>query len=618
MSCFVFRRDKRMEQQTLFLEAYDKMERWLSLPSLSPKLRRELESLEQRLEKDSGDNDAREDFYDRFYKDLDFGTGGLRGILGAGTNRMNIYTVRRVTQGFADYLAQRYENAKKPLSVAIAYDSRLNSQRFALEAGGVLVANGFRAYIYPELMPTPALSFAVRHYGCCGGIVITASHNPCNYNGYKAYNEEGCQVSLDEAEAILACIEKVDIFDGVKTSPVDWELFTDGPISGEGKQSILHVIPPETTDAYIEAVKQTRIGVSCDNLEVVFTPLNGAGNKPVRRILSEIGVSRVLTVPEQENPDGNFPTCPYPNPEKEEALYKALELCYETKTPDLLLATDPDCDRLGIAVRTQDAKTGEVLYRRMTGNEIGALLLDFICANRTLPKWPVTMKTIVSTKLADRIAAHYGVDMVDVLTGFKFIGEQVGLLEKKGEQERFIFGFEESHGFLAGPYVRDKDAVNAAMLICEAAAFYRREGKTLIDRMDELYRQHGYYLSEVAEFAFRGSGGMQQMQAIMENLRAARKSKIIGKKVQELSDYKLSQKWAAADCCNMASGYRPIYLPKSDVLAYLLEDGSSVTVRPSGTEPKLKIYLSARGATMEQAEAVIGQMQLEVKEWITV
>lgn len=607
-----------MEQQALFPEAYDKLEHWLALPTLSPKLRRELESLEHRLEKDSGDNDAREDLYDRFYKDLDFGTGGLRGILGAGTNRMNIYTVRRVTQGFADYLRGRYENSGKPLSVAISYDSRLNSQRFALEAGGVLVANGFKAYIYPELMPTPALSFAVRHYGCCGGIMITASHNPSNYNGYKAYNEEGCQVDLAESADIISCIEKIDIFKGVKTSPVDWSTFTEGPVSGDGKESILSVIPEEVIDEYITAVKKTRVGIVCDNLEVVFTPLNGAGNKMVRRILDEIGLKTVLVVSEQELPDGNFPTCAYPNPEKEEALFKGLQLCYNNPISDLLLATDPDSDRLAIAVRDQNKEDGTVSYVRMTGNEIGVLLLDFICARRKLPERPIAMKTIVSTKLADQVAAHYGVEIIDVLTGFKFIGDQIGELEKKGEDKRFVFGFEESYGFLGGSYVRDKDAVEAAMLVCEAAAEYKREGKTLLNRMEEIYKQYGYYLNDLSEFAFKGPAGMEKMKAIMDSLRNNRLSEIGGKRVKQIADYAASQRWSPGGTCDMAAGYRPIDLPKSDVLEYVLTDGSSLTIRPSGTEPKIKIYLSAKGATAEESKTVIEQLKIEVNDWVKI
>jgi phosphoglucomutase len=605
-----------MEQKN-FVNAYDNMERWLSQPSLYPKLQRELTSLEERLEKNSGDKEAKEEIYDRFYKDLDFGTGGLRGILGAGTNRMNIYTVRRVTQGFADYLNQRWREKKKEVSVAIAYDSRIYSDRFALEAGNVLAANGIKVYLYSELMPTPALSFAVRYYNCCGGIMITASHNPSDYNGYKVYNEEGCQVNLEEAAQILNYIEKIDIFDGVKTLNFDWETFKDGINSEKEKESILTIIPQETVEAYIKAVKATRIGISCDNIEVVYTPLNGAGNKPVRRILDEIQVSQVHVVPEQERPDGNFPTCPYPNPEKEEALLRGLALCRELETPDLLLATDPDCDRLGIAVRETDKTTGKVIYQRMTGNELGVLLLDFICSARLLPEKPVAMKTIVSTKMTDAVANHYGVEMINVLTGFKFIGEQIGILEAKGEENRFIFGFEESYGYLTGPYVRDKDAVNGAMIVCEAAAYYKKQGKTLIDRMKELYSFFGYYKNDLMDFSFKGAGSMEKMALVMESLRENAPEIIIGKRVKEISDYQNSQK-KVLGFSGTKTGFYPINLPKSNVLEYLLEDGSSMIVRPSGTEPKLKIYLSAKGNSMEESEAIIENMREEVRGWIEV
>ncbi|MDD2215807.1 MAG: phospho-sugar mutase [Eubacteriales bacterium] len=580
-----------MEQENKFVDAYDKMEEWLSQPTLNSGLRRELTALEQRLEKDSGDREAREEITHRFYKDLDFGTGGLRGILGAGTNRMNIYTVRRVTQGLADYFAARYGKNEKKRSIAIAFDSRIQSDHFALEAGSVLAANGFQVYIYPELMPTPALSFAVRYYNCCGGIMITASHNPAEYNGYKVYNEEGCQVNPDEAAEITESIERVDCFNEVKKLDVNWETLTDK----------ITLIPQETVEAYIQAVKKTRVGIPCTDIEVVFTPLNGSGNKPVRRILKEIGVDKIHVVPEQENPDGNFPTCPYPNPEKEEALLKGLLLCRELETPDLLLATDPDCDRLGIALRKADPETGEVSYQRMTGNQVGILLLDFICACRTLPNRPIAMKTIVSSKMADDVAAFYGVEMIDVLTGFKFIGEQIGILEAKGEENRFIFGFEESYGYLSGSYVRDKDGVNAAMLVCEAVAYYKKKGKSLFDRMEELHAQFGYYKSDLMDFTFQGASGMEKMAYIMRKLRENPPVVVGSKKVLKIVDYEISQ--------------NIIRLPKSDVLEYNLENESNIIIRPSGTEPKLKIYYLAKANTMEETQAVIDEMKTATKEW---
>lgn len=595
-----------METNNRFAEAYATMERWLAQPGLQPKLRRELEELEQRIVAHSGDKEAREEILDRFYRELEFGTGGLRGVLGAGSNRMNIYTVRRVTQGFANYLAGLDPDGRER-AVAIAYDSRIQSHRFALETGGVLAANGFTVHLYPELMPTPALSFAVRHYRCLGGVMITASHNPAKYNGYKVYNQDGCQANLDEAAAILDHIERVDFFDGVKTLDVDWERFMDGALPEAG--DAFRMIPKEVEDAYYAAVKNLRAGIDCSKLEAVYTPLNGTGNKPVRRILSEIGVARVHVVPEQELPDGNFPTCPYPNPEKEEALRKGLDLCRALETPDLLLATDPDCDRLGIAVRQADPDTGAVSYRLLTGNEIGILLLDFLCTNRPLPKHPIAMKTIVSSKLAEKVAAHYGVESRDVLTGFKFIGEQIGLLEREGHENRFLFGFEESYGFLSGTHVRDKDAVNAAMLVCEAAALEKSRGLTLADRMDAIYRTFGYYKNDLMEMAFEGPSGMEEMDGIMAALRARAPKEIGGRRVVEVADYKTSQRRVLGHTSAMAAGYRPIKLPKSDVIEYMLEDGSSVIVRPSGTEPKLKIYLSAKGDTEAAALSAISDLR---------
>lgn len=599
-----------------FAEVYDKMNLWLAQPDLPAKTRRDLQLLEDRLAANSGDTDAREEIYDRFYRDLEFGTGGLRGVLGAGTNRMNIYTVRRTTQGLANYLKARYGHSGDVLSVAIAYDSRILSDCFAQEAAEVLAANGIGVYIYSELMPTPALSYAVRYYGCCGGIMITASHNPANYNGYKVYNREGCQVNLEEAEEILSCITQVDLFTGVRDTGRKRLAEEDCAISQQSQSPYIQIIPEETVNSYIEAVKATRAGVECGDIEVVYTPLNGAGNRMVQRILAEIGTGKVHLVPEQEHPDGNFPTCPYPNPEKEEALRKGLSLCAELATPDLLLATDPDCDRLGIAVRHIAPGSGEVIYERLTGNEVGALILDFLCARKNMPERPIAIRTIVSSRMADAVAKHYGVEMMQVLTGFKFIGEQVGLLEKAGEEGRFLFGFEESYGYLAGAYVRDKDAVEAAMLVTEAAAYYKKQGKTLIERMEELYLQHGYYRNDLMDFAFEGAKGMEMMAAIMSGLRAEPPVQMIGKKVVEIADYQLSQRRSIGGSADMAATTRIIALPKADVLEYILEDGSSVIARPSGTEPKLKVYLSAKGDTEEGAKTIIREMKETIKEWL--
>jgi len=611
------------------------LNRWLSQENLKEDLKAELQGLTDQ-----------DEIYDRFYRDLEFGTGGLRGILGAGTNRMNIYTVRRATQGFADYINLHYGRGgdkyiNKTPAVAIAYDSRINSDLFALEAACVLAANEIKTYLYPELMPTPALSFAVRYYGCCAGIMVTASHNPSKYNGYKVYNNEGCQMTLDAAAEVLGLIEKVDIFNDVKTIATNLNLTLEEKSAmamaykDKSGEPFLKVIPPEVTEAYLEAVKNESTGaVGCENLSVVYSPLNGTGNRPVRRILEMIGVKNVKIVEEQEHPDGNFPTCPYPNPEKKEALALGLELCErlaeEGNPPDLLLATDPDCDRVGIAVKHVNRRVGTIDYRLVTGNEVGILLFDFICQKRLearktpggnpfkkMPKGPIAVKTIVSSQMADDVAKKYGVKMINVLTGFKFIGEQVGLLEVNGEEDRYIFGFEESYGYLSGSYVRDKDAVNASMLICEMAAFYKSERKNLLERLKELYEEFGYYKNDLIEFAFEGAAGMDRMAHIMKDMRANPPGFVIGKRVVEIADYLTSVRrimGGAGSCCDQAAGLRPIHLPKSDVLKYVLTDGSSYIVRPSGTEPKLKIYLSAKADSMEESEDIIFKLKKELGE----
>lgn len=604
-------------------QAEEMLKRWLAQEDLDKALKKELLEIKNQ-----------EELYDRFYKDLEFGTGGLRGILGAGTNRMNIYTVRKATQGFADYLNRHCgpgseKHSGRP-SVAIAYDSRINSRLFAAEAACVLAANGIKSYLYTEIMPTPALSFAVRHYGCCAGIMVTASHNPSKYNGYKAYNDEGCQLTLEAADEVFAQIEKVDLFSGVKSIAGDLNLSERLPTAifavGEDGQALIEPISEEAEEAFLAAVMKESTGVDCSDLSVVYTPLNGTGNIPVRKIMDRIGVKRVSVVKEQELPDGNFPTCPYPNPEKKEALALGLALCRklseEGNAPDILLATDPDCDRVGIAARHRDA-AGNGEYQLITGNEAGVLLLDYICTVRreagTMPKDPVAIKTVVTSKMAEKIAENYGVTMIDVLTGFKFIGEQIGLLEAKGEEHRFIFGFEESYGYLSGAYVRDKDAVNASMLICEMTAYYKKAGKTLVDRLNELYEKYGYYKNDLMEFAFEGAAGMEKMNGVMGALRADHPARLIGRKVVEIADYRLSQRrilGGAKSCCDLSVGMRPIRLPKSDVLEYVLEDGSSIVVRPSGTEPKLKIYLSAKGESRRDSEEIIGRLKAELKEMI--
>ena len=522
-----------------------------------------------------------EEIYDRFYRELEFGTAGLRGVIGAGTNRMNIYTVRRATQGLAQYVLG--EGGSK---VAIAYDSRIKSTLFAREAARVLAANGIKVYIYKELMPTPMLSYAVRELGCTSGIVVTASHNPAKYNGYKAYGADGAQLSVENSQKVLDLVNKVDMFSSVRLCDFD-EAVREGAIEYIGDELI---------DKYLETVKSRSIEKVRGDLKVIYTPLNGTGNKPVREILKRIGIENVTVVPEQEFPDGSFPTAPFPNPEIRQAFECALSLS-KTVPADLLLATDPDCDRVGIAVKDGDD------FTLMSGNEVGACLLDYILsrrkANGTLPKDPVAVKTIVSTPLADKIAAKYGCKLISVLTGFKYIGEQAGILEAKGQQERFVFGFEESYGYLAGAYVRDKDAVVASMLICEMAAFYKNEGKTLLDVINGLYAEHGMVYSSQNSFTFEGAAGMKKMQGIMDDLRALPPKKIGENSVIAISDYESSEK------TELKTGKKTVItLPKSNVLYYDLdENGSNLIVRPSGTEPKIKVYITSIDADKEKAES---------------
>ncbi|MBQ8624187.1 MAG: phospho-sugar mutase [Oscillospiraceae bacterium] len=541
------------------------------------------EDLVNELKAIEGDEEA---IKDRFYRDLEFGTGGLRGVIGAGCYRLNIYTIRRATQGLADYVNGAFENA----SVAIAYDSRIKSDVFAKEAAKVLAGNGIKAYIYPELMPTPMLSWAVRTLGCKAGIVCTASHNPAKYNGYKAYGEDGCQMTIEAADIVLAKINDVPMFGGAKL--VD---FDEGVKSG-----MIELISNDVIEAYLDEVEKQQVHPEASKtagLKVVYTPLNGTGNKPVRAILKRVGITDVTVVPEQEYPDGNFPTCPFPNPEITEALHLGLELC-KTVKPDLLLATDPDCDRVGIAVPDGDGN-----YVLFSGNEVGAMLLEYICKERialgTMPENPVAVKSIVSTDIAMAIAKEYGVELRNVLTGFKFIGEQIGFLEAKGEAHRCIFGFEESYGYLAGSYVRDKDAVVASMLICEMAAFYRSKGISLLDAREAMYKKYGNYVHTVASFTCEGASGMEQMASIMSNLHANTPAEIAGFKVVGLSDY---LKRTETDL--ISGEVTPIDLPKSDVITFKLENGATVILRPSGTEPKIKAYYTTIAPEREEAVAL--------------
>lgn len=548
---------------------------WRKNATDDPDLQSELSAIE---------NDA-EAIQDRFYRDLAFGTGGLRGVIGAGTNRMNIYTVRKATQGLANYVKEAFSEP----SVAISYDSRIKSTDFAKAAAEVLAANGVKVHIYTELKPTPMLSFAVRALHCSAGIMVTASHNPAKYNGYKAYGSDGCQMTIDAADAVLAKINALDIFNDVKHMPFD-EALAAGMISYIGDDVI--------EDYFKNVLAQ---GINTDlcaksGLKIVYTPLNGTGNKPVRTILNRIGIQEVTVVKEQENPDGNFTTCPYPNPEIREALQLGLQYCDQVK-PDLLLATDPDADRVGIAV--PDGKGGYALF---SGNEVGAMLLEYICEQRiqkgTMPKRPVAVKTIVTTDIVEAICKAYGVELIEVLTGFKFIGEQIGFLEAKGEEDRYIFGFEESYGYLAGSYVRDKDAVVASMLICEMAAYYRTKGISMMQARENLYQKYGVYVHAQHSFTFEGESGMIRMQNIMEHLRTHRPEQIDNLKVIQFADY---EKQVSID---LTTGTETaITLPQSNVLSFTLEQGAKVIIRPSGTEPKIKAYYTTTAATEAEAAA---------------
>ena len=543
----------------------DDYKRWLEADLIDYDLGKELRDIE-------GDDDA---IKDRFAVALQFGTAGLRGTLGAGTNRMNIWVVRQATQGVADWVKTQGGTQ----TVAISYDSRLKGWNFARDAAGVLAANGINVRIYDELMPVPALSFATRFYKCNAGIMITASHNPAKYNGYKAYGPDGCQMTDDAAAVVYDSIQKTDVLTGAK-----YMSFSAGVEAG-----LIRFVGDDCKDAFYEAIEahQVRPGLcKTAGLKLVYSPLNGTGLVPVTRVLRDIGISDITIVPEQEYPNGYFTTCSYPNPEIFAALEKGLELAKEVGA-DLMLATDPDADRVGIAMKCPDGS-----YELVSGNEMGVLLLDYICAGRiekgTMPANPIAVKSIVSTPLADAVAEHYGVELRHVLTGFKWIGDQIAQLEAAGEVERFIFGFEESYGYLAGPYVRDKDAVIGSMLICEMAAYYRSIGSSIKQRLEEIYAQYGRYLNKVDSFEFPGLSGMDKMAGIMSGLRNDPPKEFAGKAVVKVTDYAKPEETG---------------LPKANVLIYGLDDGSSVVVRPSGTEPKIKAYFTTLGKDLAEAEA---------------
>ena len=542
----------------------DEYKRWLSANLIDFDLHAELASIEN-------DDEA---IKERFAVALKFGTAGLRGTLGAGTNRMNIWVVRQATQGVADWVKTQGGTQ----TVAISYDSRLKGWTFAKDAAAVLAANGIHVRLYDELMPVPALSFATRYYHCNAGIMITASHNPAKYNGFKAYGPDGCQMTDDAAAIVYDQIQKTDVLTGAK-----YITFAEGVEKG-----LIQFVGDDCKEALYQAIESRQVRPNlCKTagLKLVYSPLNGTGLVPVTRVLRDMGITDITIVPEQEYPNGYFTTCPYPNPEIYEALEKGLELAKKVGA-DLMLATDPDADRVGIAMKCPDGS-----YELVSGNEMGVLLLDYICAGRiekgTMPKNPVAVKSIVSTPLADLVAKHYGVELRHTLTGFKWIGDQIAQLEAHGEEERFIFGFEESYGYLAGSYVRDKDAIVGSMLICEMAAYYRSIGSSIKQRLEEIYAQYGRFLNKVDSYEFDGLSGMDKMAGIMNTLRTNPPVEFAGRQVASLTDYNKPEETG---------------LPKANVLIFGLEDGATVVVRPSGTEPKIKTYFTTLGKDLAEAQ----------------
>lgn len=564
----------------IIMTEQEKYNYWLKQENLDAEVLSQLKKMK---------NDDNE-IFESFYKDLEFGTAGLRGILGAGTNRMNIYTVGKASDGFAKYLKENFENP----SIAIAYDSRINSELFAWVSARIMAKNGIKVYIYNELMPTPMLSFAVRHYKCDGGIVITASHNPAKYNGYKVYGPDGCQAGPEMADAILSYINKTDLF---KVELADKD------------DKNINIIPDSVIESFIDTIFNKRVYEDKDavkNLNIVYTPLNGTGMMPVKRVFAKMGINDITVVKEQEYPDGNFPTCPYPNPEIREALQKGLDLLEETKG-DILIATDPDADRVGVAVKHNNE------FRLITGNEMGVLMLDYICRarniNNTMPKNPVAVKTIVTTAMVDAVCAKYGVKLESVLTGFKFIGGVIADLEEHNRVEDYLLGFEESYGYLLGEHVRDKDAVSAVMLIADMTAFYKSKGKTLVDVLEDMFKEFGYFENKTVTFSFEGASGLEKMASLMEQLRATPPKTVADADIVEISDYKLS-------VTKNAEGETPILLPKSNVLAYKLSDGCSFVVRPSGTEPKLKIYMFVKAETREKAKQRVSELHSSLEQLV--
>lgn len=550
----------------------NKYNEWLENATLDEDLIQELKEIK----------DNEEEIKERFYKELEFGTAGLRGIIGAGTNRMNIYTVMKATQGLANYLNNNYENPK----VSIAYDSRIKSTKFSEYAASVLAANSIKVYIYKELMPTPQLSYAVRELNCQAGICVTASHNSSEYNGYKVYGSDGSQISGDVAKEITEEITKLNIFQDIKY--ID---FRDAL-----KENTIEYIEDDLIEKYINDISKLSLNKYSDNLKIVYTPLNGTGKKSVEKILKKQGFSDLNIVKEQEMPDGNFPTCKYPNPEKKEALKLALEYANEINA-DLVLATDPDADRVGVAVKDNNE------FKLITGNEMGVLLFNYICENKEMPKNPVVVSTIVSSNMINPIAQKYNVEVRKTLTGFKYIGEQIALLEKENRKEDYLFGFEESYGYLSGTHARDKDAINASMLICEMASFYKNQNITLIEKLEELYKTYGYYINKLVDFTFEGSTGMNKIESIMSSLRNNNIEKLDDLYIEDIIDYNEKQ-------------ITNVVLPLANVIEYKIKNNIRFIARPSGTEPKIKFYIESVGITREESLENINKIEKYIKEII--
>ncbi|WP_160678596.1 phospho-sugar mutase [Clostridium sp. C8-1-8] len=569
-----------------YLEKYNQ---WLQSPTINDEIKDELKNITDEKE-----------IEDRFYKELEFGTGGLRGVIGAGTNRMNIYTVGKATQGLADYINEAYKDEK---SVAIAYDSRNMSREFAKAAALTLCANDIKVYLFEDLRPTPMLSYTVRKLNCKGGIVITASHNPKQYNGYKVYGDDGGQVTDEPAKKIIGYVNAIEDYANVKS-------LTESEALEKG---LLQYIGEDVDKAYIDRVKELTIRKelvesSAKDLKIIYTPIHGSGNMPVRRVLKELGYANVHVVKEQEKPDGNFPTASYPNPEEPAVFKLALDLAKEVQ-PDIIFGTDPDCDRIGVVVKDNEGE-----YRVLTGNQTGMLLTHYVLNSlkdtNKLPENGAIIKTIVTTEAVRKMTAEYKVELIDVLTGFKYIGEKIREFEESGSH-KYLFGFEESYGYLAGEFVRDKDAVIASMLIAEMTLYYKSKGKTLYDGLIDIYNQYGFYRENLVSIELKGKEGQEKIASCIDNMRNNPISSVSGIKIVKRFDYKKSEETDVEK-----DAVSTINLPKSNVLKYILEDDSWFVVRPSGTEPKMKVYLSIVGSSLEDAENKIKKYTDDVMQII--